>query len=119
MSAERRLFYSDENPCPPRPASRIKGARKRVLLLKLAEAQNWRCCYCHRLMTVRVGPLMLTIEHVTPICDGGAVHWGNCAAACLTCNSLRHAPMTGTEIKDWVANKAHRHMAGWRNDFNE
>ncbi len=62
---------------------------------RLAEAQNWRCCYCGvRMVHIRTsnGALpndALTIEHVIPVRDGGDDTWENMAAACYWCNNRR------------------------------
>ena len=78
----------------------------------LAEAQNWRCCYCgvpmlsrhagaeethgvvgsggrkwHRRMIARMHEV--TAEHVVPRCDGGSDDAGNLVAAHRFCNEFR------------------------------
>ncbi len=58
---------------------------KRRFRTRLAEAQNWRCCYCG----CRLEPETATIEHVKPRALGGSNTWENCAAACDPCNSKR------------------------------
>ena len=66
------------------------------LLFRLAEAQNWRCCYCHERMDGDVGaPDCATIEHVQPMSKGGVDEWSNMAAACKKCNQDLGA-------KDWT-----------------
>lgn len=67
-------------------ARRLNGsARKklRVLRERVAEAQNWRCCYCGERSDA------LTLEHVVPLGSGGSNDWDNCVAACLDCNNRR------------------------------
>jgi len=55
---------------------------------RLAEAQNWRCCYCGVVMNRwRRGDTLCTIEHVIPASAGGRVCWETCAAACHKCNT--------------------------------
>lgn len=55
---------------------------------RLAESQNWRCCYCGVPMNRwRECPTLCTIEHVIPACAGGRVCWETCAAACRYCNT--------------------------------
>lgn len=62
-------------------------ARKRF---KLAESQNWRCCYCgghlHQDGTRLDGA---TIEHVVLRAKGGSNCGDNLVAACLACNQAR------------------------------
>lgn len=53
----------------------------------LAEAQNWRCCYCGMVM----GFDDVTVEHVMPRAIGGSDEWENMAAACEFCNSAKGA----------------------------
>jgi 5-methylcytosine-specific restriction endonuclease McrA len=59
----------------------------------LAEAQNWRCCYCGlrtHTLEVRVGsPTSSTLEHVIPLISGGEDHPDNLVMACYRCNTLR------------------------------
>lgn len=79
---------------------------------RLAEAQNWRCCWCGFRMLPRhpsrfeidavigtdgkawhrrrlVDMRMVTPEHVVPRCDGGTDDPTNLAAACRFCNEFR------------------------------
>lgn len=55
---------------------------------RLAESQNWRCCYCGVSMNRwRKGPTLCTVEHVIPASAGGRVCWETCVAACFKCNT--------------------------------
>lgn len=69
----------------------IKKARHRAWLrTRCAEAQNWRCCYCQKEMTLEAnGSRRVTLEHVTPVSLGGTDDYDNCAAACSSCNNKR------------------------------
>jgi 5-methylcytosine-specific restriction endonuclease McrA len=49
----------------------------------LAEAQNWRCAYCGKIM----GFDTVSIEHVIPRWQGGSDDLANKVAACKPCNS--------------------------------
>ena len=64
---------------------RIRGgaAVRRELRNRLAEAQNWRCAYCH----CSLDPETATIEHVHPLGLGGAHDWENMVVACRPCNA--------------------------------
>lgn len=79
---------------------------------RLAEAQNWRCCWCGFRMLPRypgqddvvaligtdgkawhrkrlVEMRTVTAEHVVPRCDGGTDASANLVAACRFCNEFR------------------------------
>lgn len=69
----------------------IHGSRqRRALRHRLAEAQNWRCCYCGG----ECDFLSATIEHVQPLAFGGRDDWFNLAMACKGCNEMRGRPIT-------------------------
>lgn len=58
--------------------------------MRLAEAQNWRCCYCGVRMTLHCGGLdEATFEHVVPKSRGGTDGTENLVIACFGCNSRR------------------------------
>lgn len=60
---------------------------ERELRFRLAEAQNWRCCYCGVQMNrFRKTPGVVTVEHVIPESAGGKICWETCVAACSACN---------------------------------
>ena len=66
----------------------------RLFMRSLAEAQNWRCCYCDDPIEAstatdgRKGKSnTATFEHVIPLSRGGRDHPSNLVAACLGCNS--------------------------------
>jgi 5-methylcytosine-specific restriction endonuclease McrA len=59
-----------------------KAGWRRQLRERLAEAQNWRCCYCG----LRLEPETATLEHVVPYGQGGMTSWDNCVVACSPCN---------------------------------
>ncbi len=40
------------------------------------------CCYC--------GGMAGTIDHITPVIEGGSGEWWNLTAACLSCNSRKN-----------------------------
>ena len=73
---------------------------------RLAEAQNWRCCYCGCVTTDEAGrdssPRQATLEHIVPRALGGPDHESNLVIACAACNGRRgtewwpvHAEATG------------------------
>lgn len=68
----------------------FKIAKKVFVRTRLAEAQNWKCCWCGGLCTPqRNKHNSATIEHVTPQSDGGADSWENYAMSCNRCNNAR------------------------------
>jgi len=67
-----------------------KVARNIYVRCRLAEAQNWRCCWCG--MDCRPESNYAnsaTIEHVQPRSQGGSDDWDNLAMACASCNHRR------------------------------
>ena len=63
------------------------SAARQVVARRLAEAQNWRCAYCHCHLDFG----SVTIEHVHPLSLGGAHAWENMVAACEPCNAAMNA----------------------------
>ena len=53
---------------------------------RLAEAQNWRCCYCG-VRTTASGGCRATFEHIIPRALGGSNLVGNLAISCCSCNN--------------------------------
>lgn len=68
---------------------------------RLAEAQNWRCCWCGCDATpMRNKANSATTEHVLPRSKGGSDDWENLAMACERCNTRR-----GSQDADDFLNK--------------
>lgn len=69
----------------------IKKIALRVYVrTRLAEAQNWRCCWCGVHCVPEPGRgNSVTLEHVTPRSKGGTDEKENLAMACRNCNSRR------------------------------
>lgn len=66
------------------------AAKKVWIRNRLAEAQNWRCCWCTKLTVPEPNRKdSATIEHVVPRCKGGADDFGNYAMSCADCNNKR------------------------------
>lgn len=80
----------------------------------LAEAQNWRCCWCHRPMRdgrgagthLRIAGDVATIEHIIPRQLGGPDVIENVAVSCARCNHGRR--VSRNELLDL----AHQFRAG-------
>lgn len=91
----------------------MKIAKTVHLRTKLAEAQNWKCCYCGCKMNTLVNnKRAVTVEHVIPRSKGGADTWENTVAACAKCNHSRgntelksDGTITMTEIPDVSLNE--------------
>ncbi|MGI4941309.1 MAG: HNH endonuclease [Janthinobacterium lividum] len=71
------------------PGRRKDDHRCLELRMRLAEAQNWRCCYCGCRMTEERGPAQATFEHIVPRHRGGLDRVENLVIACNDCNSAR------------------------------
>ena len=57
---------------------------------RLAEAQNWKCCFCGVRMDEMHGKRnSVTVEHVIPKSKGGTNDMANLAASCYACNNNR------------------------------
>ncbi len=64
--------------------------RKPEARRRLAEAQNWRCCYCGvDLSPDQPGPTRATCEHLIPESHGGYDTASNLVVACEACNRVR------------------------------
>jgi len=68
----------------------FKRSKWVYLRTRLAEAQNWKCCFCGCSMTeLRCKTNSCTVEHVTPKEFGGTDDPENLVASCYTCNHNR------------------------------
>ena len=65
---------------------------------RLAEAQNWRCCYCGVRMAAS-GNRRATFEHILPRALGGSDLIGNLAISCYSCNNKRGLQMRPEHIE--------------------
>jgi len=67
---------------------------------RLLKKQDSRCCYCGTVIVLtfhfkavegRSPPSWLaTIEHITPLSEGGTNHFNNLALSCYACNQERN-----------------------------
>lgn len=78
----------DDDRCRVRPNDRTTANRDR-----LAEAQNWRCCYCGVRMAAASGNRRATFEHILPRALGGSNLIGNLVISCWDCNNKRGMQM--------------------------
>lgn len=87
------------------------GRSHRPKITVLAEAQNWRCCYCHVPMEPPwgrkgdPGPSAATIDHYVARGAGGKAEWHNEVAACVACNSAKGSY---SPILFWLLMQAHQ-----------
>ena len=72
-----------------RPGQRKDDDRCPEMRTRLAEAQNWKCCYCGCRMTNDLGWKQATFEHIIPRQAGGRDVVDNLVIACNRCNNLR------------------------------
>lgn len=68
----------------------FKQAKKVYIRTTLAEAQNWKCCFCGIVMVEYPNQKnSATIEHVIPSSKGGTNSPKNYAISCNHCNNKR------------------------------
>jgi hypothetical protein len=68
----------------------FKRSKWVYLRTRLAEAQNWKCCFCGCVMTeLRNKGNSATVEHVIPKDFGGTDDAENLVASCNYCNNKR------------------------------
>lgn len=65
--------------------------------VKVYERDNYRCQYCDKQLT----HFTVTLDHITPIAEGGDNCFENLLTACLLCNSKKNARSLG----DFMAEK--------------
>lgn len=83
----------------PSYLKRTQGSKlRRAQRERLAEAQNWRCCYCGR----RCEPHECSVEHVIPLSRGGTNRWLNQAMACKPCNQSRANRRPDRNLELWL-----------------
>jgi hypothetical protein len=78
---------------------------RRKVRARLAEAQNWRCCYCGvRMKDTPHDPASATLEAIVPKSRGGnPFDVDNLAVACLQCNLVRDQEIWPVHIETIVA----------------
>lgn len=92
------------NPDPFRNTRRVRRRKTNRAEERraLAEAQNWRCCYCNvecdRDDDRHWKGHSSTIEHVVELCRGGSDEWENLVMACFGCNDERGNKMSAEEF---------------------
>jgi hypothetical protein len=98
---------------------RQRNRRKRRLAdaaKKRAEQDGRPCCYCARAMSLRIGALYPTLDHVEPRSKGGRITvW-----SCQTCNAVKRnmteeqwSHYRNNHPEWWLGGRA-RKAANWR-----
>jgi HNH endonuclease len=64
--------------------------------IKVYERDGYKCRYCEKQLT----RFTATLDHVTPVAEGGDNSFENLATACLNCNSQKHKRPVGDFIAE-------------------
>jgi hypothetical protein len=78
-------------PKPEIPATDIDFYNVRENRIKVYERDAYKCRYCEKQLT----RFTATLDHVTPVAEGGDNAFGNLVTACLGCNSRKHKRPVG------------------------
>ena len=71
--------------------------RHHQMVRRLSERFGWKCWYCRFPLSLETA----SIDHIIPLCDGGADEYFNLALTCWRCNSAKHTSSLG-EYLDWL-----------------
>lgn len=85
----------------PKRHTRVKRSQsnRSALRNRLAEAQNWCCCYCGCVCDGEEDDWVpATIEHVVELSKGGSDDWENLVMACYPCNDERGNKLSAEEF---------------------
>ena len=64
--------------------------------MKIYERDSYKCNYCDKQLT----RFTATLDHVTPVAEGGDNSFDNLLTACLSCNSQKNVRPVGDFIAD-------------------
>ena len=78
-------------PKPEIPATDIDFYNVRENRIKVYERDAYKCRYCEKQLT----RFTATLDHVTPVAEGGDNAFENLVTACLGCNSRKHKRPVG------------------------
>jgi hypothetical protein len=84
-----RKFRAERTAAEPKAeitAADIDFYNVRENRIKVYERDAYKCRYCEKQLT----RFTATLDHVTPIAEGGDNGFGNLVTACLGCNSRKH-----------------------------
>lgn len=65
--------------------------------IKIYERDCYKCRYCEKQLT----RFTATLDHVTPVAEGGDNSFENLMTACLNCNSRKHKRPLGDFLAEW------------------
>lgn len=86
-------------------------SNRQRLRRRIAESQNWRCCYCGVRMTADYSrDTSFSLDEIVPQSKGGRANYGNSVGACLLCNA-RRGDMNA--LCFWVIVQAFGRLNGW------
>ena len=78
-------------------------------IVRMCEAQNWKCAYCVKPMRKKrhkdFRGQEATVDHIVPISRGGGNWKANLTMACAKCNQEK-GDMTGDEYRTVLAKRA-------------
>ena len=103
---------ADQLPPPPVPARRPMSKRTRFAVFK---RDDFRCTYCGR----HPPDVLLEVDHIMPVCEGGGDEEENLTTACFDCNRGK-AGIPLTVVPQSLADKAvevaerEEQLAGYR-----
>ncbi|MET9480984.1 HNH endonuclease signature motif containing protein [Streptomyces sp. NPDC006638] len=80
---------------PLRPPQSCYGPSQCDVLRRWEELEWWACAYCDRSFGEKV---VLEIDHIRPLAQGGLHEWSNLAPACRECNRSK----SDLELGVWV-----------------
>lgn len=89
-----RNFRAERKAAEPKaeiPAADIDHYNVRENRLKVYERDAYKCRYCEK----QLNRFTATLDHVTPIAEGGDNGFENLVTACLSCNSRKHRRPVG------------------------
>ena len=84
-----RKFRAERTAAEPKAeitAADIDFYNVRENRIKVYERDAYKCRYCEKQLT----RFTATLDHVTPVAEGGDNGFGNLVTACLGCNSRKH-----------------------------
>ena len=93
-----RKFRAERTATEPKPeiaAAEIDHYNIRENRVKVYERDGYKCHYCDKQLT----RFTATLDHVTPVAEGGDNSLGNLVTSCLSCNSRK----TRRPIGDFLA----------------
>ena len=93
-----RKFRSERKAEPKTeiPAADIDHYNVRENRIKVYERDSYKCRYCQKQLT----RFTATLDHITPVAEGGDNGVENLVTACLGCNSRKHRRPLGDFLVD-------------------